>query len=118
MQEIQHKFEIAGSAHKIFSALSDGQHIRNWWTRDSDLNPLVGAKGTFVWSKHGWKVKVRIHCWDFQKTGRKSVKTILSTGLDRQCDSAGQLEIPGLLPHQNIRGQEYYQCNDKEESCA
>ena len=54
----------------------------------------------------------------FNACSYRSVKTILSTGLDRQCGSAGQLEIPGLLPHQNIRGQQYYQCNDKEESCA
>jgi len=54
----------------------------------------------------------------FNACSYRSVKTILSTGLDRQCGSAGQLKIPGLLPHQNIRGQEYYQFNDKEENCA
>jgi len=54
----------------------------------------------------------------FNACSYRSVKTILSTGLDRQRGSGGQLEIPGLLPHQNIRGQEYYQYNDKEESCA
>jgi hypothetical protein len=54
----------------------------------------------------------------FNACSYRSVKTILSTGLDRQRSSGGQLQIPGLLPHQNIRGQEYYQYNDKEESCA
>lgn len=54
----------------------------------------------------------------FNACSYRSVKTILSTGLDRQGGSAAQLEIPGLLPHQNIRGQEYYQFSDKEESCA
>jgi len=39
----------------------------------------------------------------------RSMVAILSTGLDRQPDNGGQPELPGLLPHQNIRGQEYYQ---------
>jgi len=48
----------------------------------------------------------------------RSVKAILATGLDHQCGSASQLNIPGLLPHQNIRGQAYYECHDMEESYA
>ena len=39
----------------------------------------------------------------------RSMKAILSAGLDRQSDSSEQPQLPGLLPHQNIRGQEYYQ---------
>jgi transposase len=39
----------------------------------------------------------------------RSMKAILSAGLDRQPDNGVQPALPGLLPHQNIRGQEYYQ---------
>jgi transposase len=39
----------------------------------------------------------------------RSMKAILSAGLDRQKDNGEQPQLPGLLPHQNIRGQEYYQ---------
>jgi len=39
----------------------------------------------------------------------RSMKAILSAGLDRQPDNGEQPQLPGLLPHQNIRGQEYYQ---------
>ena len=39
----------------------------------------------------------------------RSMKAILSAGLDRQTESGEQQSLPGLLPHQNIRGQEYYQ---------
>jgi transposase len=39
----------------------------------------------------------------------RSMKAILSAGLDRQPDNGNQPTLPGLLPHQNIRGQEYYQ---------
>jgi transposase len=45
----------------------------------------------------------------FNTCSYRSMKSILSTGLDRQHDSSEQPELPGLLPHQNIRGQEYYQ---------
>lgn len=45
----------------------------------------------------------------FNTCSYRSMKSILSTGLDRQHDSSEQPELPGLLPHRNIRGQEYYQ---------
>jgi transposase len=48
----------------------------------------------------------------------RSVKAILATGLDRPGRNIEQPEIPGLLPHQNIRGQAYYEYNDEEENCA
>ena len=45
----------------------------------------------------------------FQTCSYRSVKAILSAGLDRQPDNGAQSALPGLLPHQNIRGQAYYQ---------
>jgi transposase len=45
----------------------------------------------------------------FQTCSYRSVKAILSAGLDRQTDNGAQSALPGLLPHQNIRGQAYYQ---------
>jgi hypothetical protein len=44
----------------------------------------------------------------FRTCSYRSMKSILASGLDRQPDSQ-QPGLPGLLPHQNIRGQEYYQ---------
>jgi transposase len=45
----------------------------------------------------------------FKACSYRSMKAILSAGLDRQPYSGEQPGLPGLLPHQNIRGQEYYQ---------
>ena len=45
----------------------------------------------------------------FKTCSYRSMKAILSAGLDRQPDNGNQPTLPGLLPHQNIRGQEYYQ---------
>ena len=44
----------------------------------------------------------------FKTCSYRSMKAILSTGLDRH-DTGEQPGLPGLLPHQNIRGQAYYQ---------
>jgi hypothetical protein len=44
----------------------------------------------------------------FKTCSYRSMKAILSTGLDRH-DTGEQSGLPGLLPHQNIRGQAYYQ---------
>jgi transposase len=38
----------------------------------------------------------------------RSMKAILSAGLDRHPDNGEQPSLPGLPPHQNIRGPEYY----------
>jgi transposase len=44
----------------------------------------------------------------FKACSYRSMKAILSAGLDRQPDNGEQHGLPGLPPHQNIRGQEYY----------
>lgn len=45
---------------------------------------------------------------EFNSCSYRSMKAILSAGLERHV-SAEQPAIPGLLPHQNIRGKEYYE---------
>jgi len=45
---------------------------------------------------------------EFNSCSYRSMKAILSAGLDRH-DNGAQPALLGLLPHQNIRGQEYYQ---------
>jgi transposase len=44
----------------------------------------------------------------FKTCSYRSMKAILSAGLDRQSDNGEQRYLPGLPPHQNIRGPEYY----------
>jgi transposase len=44
----------------------------------------------------------------FKTCSYRSMKAILSAGLDRQPDNGGQRHLPGLPLHQNIRGPEYY----------
>jgi transposase len=44
----------------------------------------------------------------FKTCSYRSMKAILSAGLDRQPDDGEQRYLPGLPPHQNIRGPDYY----------
>jgi hypothetical protein len=46
---------------------------------------------------------------EFKACSYRSMKAILSAGLDRQPIKSEQPQLPGLLHHENIRGQEYYQ---------
>ena len=46
---------------------------------------------------------------NFNACSYRSMKAILTAGLDQQPDNGEQLRLGGLLPHPNIRGQEYYQ---------
>jgi transposase len=50
---------------------------------------------------------------EFKTCSYRSMKAILSAGLDRQPDNPDEIwkqpGLPELLPHQNIRGQGYYQ---------
>ncbi|MDD4986821.1 MAG: IS21 family transposase [Dehalococcoidales bacterium] len=45
---------------------------------------------------------------EFETCSYRSMKAILSAGLDRHPDNGEQPRLPGLPPHQNIRGPEYY----------
>jgi hypothetical protein len=46
---------------------------------------------------------------EFKAYSYRSMKAILSAGLDRQPKKGEQPRLPGLLSHENIRGPEYYQ---------
>lgn len=45
---------------------------------------------------NGWNVTLTIHCWDFEKAGRKSVKTIMGCIYDALHRNEGNLTVSGL----------------------
>lgn len=47
-------------------------------------------------SKAGWEFTVTIHCWDFQKAGRKSVKTLLSHIHDALHQQEANITVSGF----------------------
>jgi hypothetical protein len=44
----------------------------------------------------GWEFTVTIHCWDFEKAGRKSVKTILSAIHDALHQQESNITVSGF----------------------
>ena len=73
---------------KSFSALTTLVADRIYDFVPEDASPpfvVIGDDTAIDWStktNNGWEVTVTIHCWDFQKAGRKSVKAILSAIYD------------------------------------
>lgn len=47
-------------------------------------------------SKNGWEFTVTIHCWDFEKAGRKSVKTLLGHIHDALHQKEANITVTGF----------------------
>src|SRR5690348_14900030 len=45
---------------------------------------------------NGWDVTLTLHCWDFEKTGRKSVKNILSAVYDALNRQEASVAVTGF----------------------
>lgn len=45
---------------------------------------------------NGWEVTLTIHCWDFEKAGRKSVKTIMEHIYDALQKQEGAVTVAGF----------------------
>lgn len=60
---------------------------------------LIGDDTAVDWStktKSGWEVTLAIHCWDFEKAGRKSVKAILSAIYDALHRQEASITVNGF----------------------
>ncbi|MGA7745622.1 MAG: SRPBCC domain-containing protein [Candidatus Aquilonibacter sp.] len=47
MADIMHLVKIAVPPERVYEALTTPEGIRNWWTRDADLDTVAGGTGTF-----------------------------------------------------------------------
>ncbi len=50
MPDIMHLITICASPERVYQALTTADGIRNWWTRDADLDGEVGGTGEFRFS--------------------------------------------------------------------
>lgn len=55
-----HFIKIRVSPERIHTALTTADGIRNWWTRDADLDPYVGGTGEFRFHEGKSVIRVRI----------------------------------------------------------
>jgi uncharacterized protein YndB with AHSA1/START domain len=47
MADIMHLVRIAAPVGRVYEALTMTEGIRNWWTRDANLDSTIGGTGTF-----------------------------------------------------------------------
>lgn len=47
MADILHLIKIHAPCEQVYQAIATAEGVRNWWTRDTDLDSRVGGKGEF-----------------------------------------------------------------------
>lgn len=60
MPEIMHLIKIRTAQDTVYQAISTGEGIRNWWTRDAALDPSLGGAGEFGFYGHRMVIKVKV----------------------------------------------------------
>ena len=62
MPDIMHLLKINATPERVDRALTTSEGIRNWWTRDADLDSTIGGEGEFRFSSYGGTevTKVRV----------------------------------------------------------
>jgi uncharacterized protein YndB with AHSA1/START domain len=53
MPDILHLIKIRAPIERVFQAITTADGIRNWWTREADLDEHVGGTGEFRFSAYG-----------------------------------------------------------------
>ncbi len=60
MPDIMHQIRIQATPERVYQALTLPGEIRQWWTRDAELDAKVGGKGEFAFSDRKVRTTVRI----------------------------------------------------------
>jgi uncharacterized protein YndB with AHSA1/START domain len=60
MPDILHLLTIKASPERVYQALTTAEGIRNWWTREAELEPRIGGKGEFRFYEGKGVTKVRV----------------------------------------------------------
>jgi uncharacterized protein YndB with AHSA1/START domain len=76
MPDIMHLIKIKASPERVYTALTTAEGIRNWWTRDTNLDDRVGGTGTFRFYRGRVVTKVRIE--ELTSFSRVAWKTMTS----------------------------------------
>lgn len=56
MPDILHLIKIRVSPERVYQGLTSTEGIRNWWTRDADLDAQIGGTGEFRFFYEGPRV--------------------------------------------------------------
>lgn len=58
MPDIMHFLRIQADPARVFGAIATADGVRNWWTRDADLDERAGGEGKFRF--YGGKTATRV----------------------------------------------------------
>jgi uncharacterized protein YndB with AHSA1/START domain len=72
--DIMHLIRIRTSSERVYQALTTAEGIRNWWTRDADLDARIGGAGEFRFYDGKGVTKVRVD--DLEPPNRVRWKTL------------------------------------------
>jgi uncharacterized protein YndB with AHSA1/START domain len=50
---IERELHIDASPEVVFEVLSSPEHIRDWWSAETEFEPAAGATGSFTWTDQG-----------------------------------------------------------------
>ncbi|WP_263351194.1 SRPBCC family protein [Acidicapsa acidisoli] len=53
MPDILHLIKIHAPIERVYQAITTAEGIRNWWTREADLDESIGGRGEFRFSAYG-----------------------------------------------------------------
>lgn len=60
MPDIMHLVRIHAPPERVYQALTTEEGIRNWWTRDAELDARIGGTGEFRFYEGKGVTKVRV----------------------------------------------------------
>ncbi|HTT97208.1 MAG TPA: SRPBCC domain-containing protein [Rhizomicrobium sp.] len=60
MTDILHKLRIDAPPERVFEAISTAEGIRQWWTRDAQMDTRVGGEGAFCFYNRRFRPAVTI----------------------------------------------------------
>ncbi|MBS0272856.1 MAG: SRPBCC domain-containing protein [Proteobacteria bacterium] len=60
MADILHRLRIQAPSELVFAAISTAEGIRQWWTRDAEMDGRIGGVGAFGFYNRRLQPKVRI----------------------------------------------------------
>jgi uncharacterized protein YndB with AHSA1/START domain len=78
MPDIMHLLKIEASPDRVYQALTTAEGIRNWWTRDADLDSAIGAEGEFRFPSYGAAHATRVRVTELIPSTRVAWKTTAS----------------------------------------
>ncbi len=78
MPDIMHLVRIDAPPERVYQALTSAEGIRNWWTRDADLDNRIGGIGEFRFTYNGDTLATKAEVTELVPFERVSWKTVSS----------------------------------------